>query len=377
MAVATLSVLVGPIPRLPIATSPTGWRLTLWAMYIVNSTSGRKTTTIETGLDIIEQALGRDSIIPWEGSPQGLIQRLQARDNQAAVFARDEYSGLLKQINRGGHLAGLEQTFIRAYDGHRIENIRTRKRDRNGAVHDDTDRVECPYLVKLTAATRDSFTMAATIDNVLNGFLARFIFVTGNAEPRPLRLSSGKLVAVRQQLIEHAKAFHARANATPTLLLMKEVLDAHWSLEQAWARQAVLTCCPEAAGPTLKRLAPPLVMLSHFEAARQMADRWRSSTLQVLEDLGRSEFSRNCERVLATVRAHPAGVSMSAMYRAHRNLRQRDFDDVLKALQTQERIVHIRSAAALGRPSNIFRAAPSTRRDSTCEETTRAEDRKH
>src|SRR5437660_1687500 len=42
MAVGILSALAGPKPRVPLATSIKGLSLVLWALYIVNSTVGRK-----------------------------------------------------------------------------------------------------------------------------------------------------------------------------------------------------------------------------------------------------------------------------------------------------------------------------------------------
>src|SRR5690606_26258741 len=134
MAAGMLSALAGPGVRLPLASKPRGYSLCLWTGYVVNSTDGRKTTTLDLAADLLRDVLGDEALIPWEGSPQGLIQKLQARDGKAAVFLRDEYSGLLAQINRGGHMAGLEQTFIRAFDGGRLENIRTRKKTSSGDV---------------------------------------------------------------------------------------------------------------------------------------------------------------------------------------------------------------------------------------------------
>src|SRR5262245_20628794 len=149
MAVGLLSALAGPVPRLPIATSSKGWSLCLWTLYVVNSTTGRKTTVINTALDIAVEVLGKDAIFFWEGSPQGFIQRLQSRDRQSAIFVRDEYSGLLQQMNRSsGHMAGLAQMFIRAYDGGSLENVRTRKRNKQtGETEADSDSVMEPYLV--------------------------------------------------------------------------------------------------------------------------------------------------------------------------------------------------------------------------------------
>jgi hypothetical protein len=378
MAVAMLSALAGPTPRLPIATSVHGWRLAVWAMYIVNSTTGRKTIVLENAKDILEAALGPAALIEWEGSPQGLVQRLQTRDGQAAVFCRDEYSGLLKQMNKGGHLAGLEQTFIRAFDGNRIENIRTRKRGSDGTVREDTDRVENPYLAKLTAATWDSFTTASTIDNVLDGFLARFIFVTGAAEPRPLRLASKALADERTKLIESAQVFHTWASRWDRVDVTEAVLADAWDLEQAWQVEAQQTRRPDAAGPSLKRLSdavlkvagllaldedgtkPPQVQRQHFAIARQMADRWRISTIQVLEALGRSEFARHAEAILASVaQQEPKGIPVSTLYRKHRNLRERDFNELLNALETQERIVRVKPPVTRGRLATIVRLGTS------------------
>src|SRR5437762_2724253 len=79
-------------------------------------------------------------------------------------------------------------------DGAPLENNRTKKRDKKtGLLEDDTDRVEKPYLVKLCASTWDAFVMRASIDNVLDGFLARFLIVTGSAIPRRMERATQEL----------------------------------------------------------------------------------------------------------------------------------------------------------------------------------------
>ena len=249
MAVCMLSGLAGPMPRIPIATCVSGLGLTLWGMYIANTTTARKTTVIGLARDIVLGILPREAIVEWEGSPQGFIQRLQARDGQPAMFMRDEYSGLLQQMNRGGHMAGLEQTFIRTFDGGVLENIRTRKRDRlTGAMHQDTDRVEAPYLAKLTGSTWNTFIERATVDNVLDGFLARFIFVTGIATPRPIRRSTVEMFAARESLIWRAQGFHERAQSMDVVNIKDDVLEALWKLEQEWSERANRTAQTRSLG---------------------------------------------------------------------------------------------------------------------------------
>jgi hypothetical protein len=94
-----LSALAGPSLRLPLATSITGVRLPLWTMYVVDSTTGRKTTVSEIGRDVLEEVLGSAALLQWEGSPQAIIQRLAERDGHPTIFVRDEMAGLLGQMN--------------------------------------------------------------------------------------------------------------------------------------------------------------------------------------------------------------------------------------------------------------------------------------
>lgn len=254
MAVGALSALAGPGPRVPVATNVGGWRLALWVMYIVNSTRGRKTTVVNIVRDVLEAAIGSAALVEWEGSPQGLIQRLQERQDKATVFTRDEYSGLLQQMNRpGGHMASLPQLLIRAYDGGTLENIRTRKRTSAGQLVSDSDRVTDPYLVTLAASTYDSLMQRATIDNVLDGLLARFIFITGAATPRPVREETEALRLTRDAVIRHARAFATTCAAVEEVRMHADTLAALWECEQTWQTIADASSHPAAAGPSLKR----------------------------------------------------------------------------------------------------------------------------
>ena len=374
-AIGILSALAGPGPRIPLATSLDGLGLGLWMSYIVNSTMGRKTTVLGYPVRMLKDVLGENAIIEWEGSPQGLIQRLQDRDHKAAVFVRDEYSGLLAQMNRGGHMAGLSQTFIRAFNGLPLENIRTRKRNKStGEDQRDTDRVEEPYLVKLTATTWDAFVERATIDNVLDGFLARFVFVTATATPRRQGRDRAELRAAWADLVEHAREYHEAAQLFREIDVDDNVLDLCWALEQEWAERARKSTRPNAAGPALKRLADtvlrvaglfaledvgkaaPRITTEDWQTARTIGHRWMGSTLRVIEALGSTTFQRDCDAVDQTIRQHPDGAKLSDIYRAHRRLKKRDFDEILAALEAQGRIERIQSEnRSGGRPPVILR----------------------
>lgn len=238
-------------------------------MFLVNSTEGRKTTVIEFAVDVVRSVLGETALLSWEGSPQGILQRLQSRDGQTTVFHRDEYAGLLAGMNKGGHLAGLSALLIKGYDGAVLENVRTKKRTSEGGVLSDTDRVENPYLVQLTAAPWDAFVMRATIDNVLDGFLARCVIVTGSASGRRLSVASDEIRAAGAAVYDQARRYSTRAQAIQQVAIAPAVLDRHWALEQNYLRRAEASARPDAAGPSLKRLSETALKLAALLAIEE------------------------------------------------------------------------------------------------------------
>ena len=375
LAFGILSALAGPFVTLPIATAVKGWRLTLWLLYLVNSTVGRKSTTLDLAVDVVRTVLGETALIHWEGSPQGLLQRLQTRDGQASVFVRDEYSGLMAGMNRGGHLAGLPQLLIKGFDGSVLENVRTRKRGPDGDTHSDTDRVDSPYLVQFAAAPWDAFTERATIDNVLDGFLARFVMVMGSASERELPMITDAIRTAGSAVYDQARAYADRARSIQQVAIEPVVLARQWQVEQDYRRRAESSARPDAAGPSLKRLAETALKLSallaieedtgtvmcireaHFLVAVQITDKWAGNALRLVEALGRSSFQRDCEQVLRTITQRPNGIPKGQLYRLHQRLRMRDFEEILSALEAQDRImIEKAEAAGRGRPAIMVRA---------------------
>jgi putative DNA primase/helicase len=379
-AVGLLSALAGPRVRLKLAYRADGVRLVLWTMNLVDSTSGRKTTVLEFALEVIRHVLGELAVLPWKGSPEALIQALAARDRSTAVFARDEYSGLLAQMKRGGYVAGLAQDFIRAYDGLPIVMARTAKMNRKtGERVDDTDRVHDPYLVKLCAATRTAFIATATIEDVLDGLLARFVFSSGSAEEQRMRPMTRTLDTAWRSILAAASAYHAQAADVLEIGLPDSVLDREWQLEQRLKEAALGSGRPDAARPAMKRLAETVLKVSallaleraeagsasitdgDWEAAEALAAPWERATLAVVADIGRTRFQARSDAVLGTIRAHPKGIMLSALYRAHRDLGQREFDEVLGALETQQLAHSVEAKTGKpGRTPVVYFSGPPT-----------------
>lgn len=375
-AILVLSALAGPRVRLPLAYRADGVRLVLWGMNVVDSTSGRKTTVNEFACDVLRQTLGDDAILPWKGSPEAFVQAFAARDGKAAVFARDEYTGLLASMKKGGYTAGLAQDFIRAYDGLPIVMARTSKMNRKtGQRVDDTDRVRDPYLVKLCAATRTSFISTATIDDVLDGLLARFVFTSGIADERAPHRMTPALEDAWRDVIKLAQTFRDRAEELLRIEVSDAVLAQHWDVEKRYKAAAMTAPRPDAARPAMKRLAETVLKVAalfavdrggaeitsdDLVAADTLASRWQRTTLALIADIGRTRFQTRCDAVLGTLRAHPRGIMLSALYRAHRDLDKHEFENVAEALEMQHlaHSVEMRTPGKAGRPPVIYFPGP-------------------
>src|SRR5262249_3778478 len=140
---------------------------------------------------------------------------------------------------------------------------RTAKMNRTtGQRVNDTDRVQHPYLVKLCAATRTSFIETATIDNVLDGLLARFVFTSGVSEERAMTPMSPAIRDAWPRVAPPAQTFHARARDLTTIDIAPAVLDAEWQLEQDFKRAALAQPRPDAARPAMKRLAETVLKVA-------------------------------------------------------------------------------------------------------------------
>ena len=211
--------------------------------------------------------------------------------------------------------------------------------------------------MKLCAATRTEFIATATIDDVLDGLLARFVFTTGSAEEQRMRPMTAALEQAWREILDAADAYHASAADVLTIGLPERVLDREWQLEQRLKAAALGSGRPDAARPAMKRLAETVLKVAallaleraeagsaaitegDWDAAEALAAPWEQTTLGVVADIGRTRFQARSDAVAGTIRAHPKGIMLSALYRAHRDLAQREFDEVLGALETQQ-LVH-------------------------------------
>jgi hypothetical protein len=165
-----------------------------------------------------------------------------------------------------------------------------------------------------------------------------------------MQKATPELAAARRSLVQHAELFHRKAHQLENLNITDEVLNLAWILEQEWTTRRASECSrPDAAAPALKVAAllaideategkVPEVNARHFEYARLMGSRWIDSAVMLIDALGRTEFQQDCVAVLSSIKATQHGIRLSDLYRKHRRLKKKDFDQILEALKDQDEI---------------------------------------
>jgi hypothetical protein len=94
-----------------------------------------------------------------------------------------------------------------------------------------------------------------------------------------------------------------------------------------------------------------------FAHAEALAAPWRSTTLALLADLGRTQFAARCDVVRATIAKHPEGISNRALYRIHRGLRPVEMREVCESL-VEQGDVHRHETKADKNSITLYRPSP-------------------
>lgn len=173
--------------------------MAMWMLVLAPSGAGKTLLRNLIG-DSLELGLKE---LPEPGSARAFLDALRDRDG-TALWVRDEYGQLMRQIADGGPLGPLRDYMLRAYDHGPIE-ITTRK---DGLV-----KIDKP-LLSIFGSTVDS-TWSRCIDPAMlaDGLLARHLFVV--AERRPLSVPRYPLQDMRDAINQAAIPLRARLATEP------------------------------------------------------------------------------------------------------------------------------------------------------------------
>lgn len=173
--------------------------LTLWILVLAPSGAGK--TLLRNLVADALQLHPKELAEP--GSARAFLESLRDRDGKA-LWVRDEYGQLMRQIADGGPLGPLRDYMLRAYDHGPLE-VTTMK---DGLV-----KIDKP-LLSIFASTVDS-TWSRCIDPAMlaDGLLARHLFIV--AEHRPLAVPRYPLQDMRDAIELAAMPLRARLATEP------------------------------------------------------------------------------------------------------------------------------------------------------------------
>lgn len=340
----------------------------LWGLILGESTLTRKTTAMKMAMQFVGE-IERELVVASDGSVEGILTALSARPNKVSVFYKDEVSGFFDSINRKDYLSGMAETFTHLYDVPEYYPRQLRK---------ETITLTKPVFIFFGGGIREKTYAALTDEDVVSGFLPRFLVVNGDADVSRIRPTGplapavgDKRVALRERLVELHTIYNAEvehkipeANTSFTTPIQTEVVltDEAWKffnkIEMQLAESASDSSIKMVADPTFARLAwSSLKMAMLFAAARQepkddqievkvgdlrvaawYIQRWGRHSIDLIQNVGRSANQRLVNRILEQIKRNASsGITRSAISR-NNHLNKKELDLILETLNDRGQI---------------------------------------
>jgi ribosomal protein S25 len=369
-------MLAGPV-RLP--TSYGVMVPNLWFMILADTTLTRKTTAMDIAMDLVME-VDPDVILATDGSIEGLFTSLSLRPGQPSIFLRDEFSGLLEQMNKKDYYAGMAETFTKMYDGKMQKRV----------LRKEVITVNEPVLIMFTGGIRERILSLLDYDSVSSGFLPRFLFITAESDItrlRPLGPPTERSIGKRELIRARLATIHSHyrrlqeVSVNGTKLVGQKRWDASLT-DEAWERynkfeadmlkHGFESANRDLVTPVFDRLSKStLKMAVLVAAARNLTDRvvveerdllkaifyveqWREFVAQIINSVGRTAAEKTIDKVYESVVKKP-GVTRSELMQHHR-LTAREADNVFTTLDQRGRLQRIKS----GRTERLYPIQAST-----------------
>lgn len=374
LALVQLSAAVGPAVRIPLASKPSGMQANVWLLLLGDSTLSRKSTSQDLSVDIM-RAVDAGWFLATDQSPQGFVQEIAERDGRAAVWHRDEFRSFLAQLKAATCMTGGRELLMKLYDGapyHR--RLRTKKV--KGVDVPDEARVDRPYLVAITAGVGSRIIDVLSVDDVVDGFIPRFLIVAPKERPprRPASSITPQIEAERSALIETLRAIHTGFDERGECSV--QFAPGVWDRWNAYAaqieEQVAASTTPDVFGPIAGRMADYAlkiaallqaaegapgrgsnvhITLSMLESAITLCERLRKDAEDLAMEIGSSISERRLQRFVELARRSP-GISRREAARALR-LDKREMDN-LEATALDREVVSCGTTHTGGRPRKAY-----------------------
>jgi hypothetical protein len=366
-------------------------RPNVWVMLISDSTISRKTTSMRLAMEIADGA-GIDSLLATDGSIEGLLTELQARDGRTSMFMRDEFTSLVAGAKKKDYMSGLLSDLCGLYDGSRIKR-RLRK---------EIIEAKRPIFLLFAGGVESKLLELLGHEDITSGFIPRFLPIFGRTSVAELDLIGPRRkrsFTAKDELIAELKSIsdmytppraalrvpNGDSTINMTTPLEMDLSEAAWNrlqtanrylLEMADghdSRDLLLPCTERlivnvlkvAALITCSRQRPVVdgkvtIELDDLMMSLYYARGWLDHLLRIVTKVGRDPFDGLTHRVLEYITwAGEGGVGKGHIMRQFRSNRQ-EMNEILETLAEREEIV-IEGGAGPSSRGAIFRATQHAR----------------
>jgi len=352
----------------------------VWVMLISDSTISRKTTSMRLSMEITEGA-GVDILIATDGSIEGIVTELAAREGIPSMFMRDEFTSLVAGAKKKDYMSGFLTDLCGLYDGGRVKR-RLRK---------EVIETKNPNFLLFAGGVETKLLELLGHEDITSGFIPRFIPIFGRTSVSELDLIGPRRqrsYEAKDKLIAELSQIMAAYTTPPPVLrvpkagqvaLQPPTIEANMS-DAAWnrlrtcqrylldmadthdSRDLLLPCTERLVISVVKvatliaasRLRPVvdgtmIVELDDLLMALYYARSWLDNLLRVVTRIGRDPFDGRTHQILEYITyAGERGANKSEIMRNFRS-NKREMDEILETLLDREEIVSEQGSGPTGR----------------------------
>lgn len=324
----------------------------IWFLILADTTLTRKSTAMDLAMDIVME-VDENILMATDGSLEGLMTALSARDNIPSVFLRDEFTGLMEQMHKKDYMAGMPEFLAKLYDGKSMKRM----------LRKEEIRVRNPRLIIFGGGIKSKMMRIVHPEHVESGFLPRFVIITAMSDiskVKPLGPPNALNTTGREDILaELRKISSAFPSQMPVTKDGKVIGITHEPTEismsvDAWVRfnelDQTLTQIGLDAGDLAESLVPMNARLSmsilkcamlvaasrsgghpvvirkeDLLKAASFGDSWRRYAQDVVVNVGKGDLERKLGVILAAIQkkgTYPRSRLMQAYHLSAREMNE-------------------------------------------------------
>lgn len=314
----------------------------LWFMILGDTTLTRKTTSMRIAMNLLGD-VDPSIMFATDGSMEGILTGIKARDGKSCIFFRDEFAGLLTAMNNKDYMSDMPEHLTKLYDGDPMRRL----------LRKEEISVYNPVFLIMAGGIKSKIQTLFTEEHISSGFIPRFIFITAEADltrTRPVGPPKDDNDSFREiiknELLDidnhysnppmgERKSFNFGTQPHFPVELTPEAWERYNQFEFVMTKSAIETglsyltpMYDRLCKSTLKaamliaasrqRSLKVVVTLQDLLHAMYYARFWRDYANEVVHSIGKSPEERLIDKIMVQIKNTPGGVSKGELMQIHR-----------------------------------------------------------